>query len=372
VNSELKHNQEQLLAAKLEQDPSDWDTRQQLAHLLYDQGHYGHAAAVIWEADQIPSTDMDIAFAARILAKDQPRKAIRLLANVLQHNKGKSVQNLGMANALLHHGMVLQAARFYGAALEADSDLVNPDLEHFILWTDEEQTLWGDFKQRRPKLGELPWMARDPMEALKLTSRISFHTTPLSVPKLKAVPAEDLNNTLYQQAAEKGAKITPPPAVTIPQDRVQAKHRRYDSAMGADVDTSPSKPKASPTDVTQEVRIAQPAQQPTAAAPDPTPESQVPTLAQKPRLSPEPTPPAAILARKTPAASQPAAAQTPTKGAAIQISKPTVGPDGKIRRASILSSSDSSGSAMVRKPGFEPDVKNDTAATEAKAENEIT
>ncbi|MGA0900252.1 MAG: hypothetical protein ACO3SO_07600, partial [Luteolibacter sp.] len=249
--------------------------------------------------------------------------------------------------------------------------LVNPDLEHFILWTDEEQTLWGDFKQRRPKLGELPWMARDPMEALKLTSRISFHTTPLSVPKLKAVPAEDLNNTLYQQAAEKGAKITPPPAVTIPQDRVQAKHRRYDSAMGADVDTSPSKPKVSPTDVTQEVRIAQPAQQP-AAAPDPTPESQVPTLAQKPSLSPEPTPPAAILARKTSAASQPAAAQTPTKGAAIQISKPTVGPDGKIRRASILSSSDSSGSAMVRKPGFEHDVKNDTAATEAKAENEIT
>ncbi len=401
MSSEPNQNQELLLTAKLEQDPSDWDTRQQLAHLLYDQGQYGQAAVVIWEADQIPSTDLDIAFAARILAKDQPRKAIRLLATVLQHNKGKSVQNMGMANALLHHGMVLQAARFYGAALEADPDLVNPDLEHFILWTDEEQTLWGDFKDRRPKLGELPWMARDPMEALKLTSRVALHTTPISVPKLKPVLAENLKNSLYQQSAEKDAKITPPPAVTIPADRVQAKHRRYDSTMGAAVDTEakpkPAAPAKKPVDATQEFEIPAPAQKPGTPALDPTQEFEIPAPAQKPGVAATPPPapigktpaarpgatpppaPAGKTPAAKPAAAQPAAAQPAptvqiTKGGLKggKIAKPTVGPDGKIRRASAAPPADAVGSPLIRKAGQNPNAEVDVDAIEAKAQMEIT
>ena len=372
MSSEPNQNQELLLTAKLEQDPSDWDTRQQLAHLLYDQGQYAQAAVVIWEADQIPSTDMDIAFAARILAKDQPRKAIRLLATVLQHNQGKAVQNLGLANALLHHGMVLQAARFYGAALEADPDLVNPDLEHFILWTDEEQTLWGDFKDRRPKLGELPWMARDPMEALKLTSRVSLHTTPIAVPKLKPVLAEDLKNSLYQQEAKKGAKITPPPAVTIPADRVQEKHRRFDSTMGADVSSTPSKskPQAKADDATQEVEIPKPAQKPSGThALDPTQEFQIPSAADKPTAvnlqqpppaaaTPPPPPPAAATPpppANIPAEDKPKAAPLLRK----PIARPMVGPDGKLRRP---------GSA----PPAPAERVVDMEAIEAKAKAEIT
>lgn len=66
----------------------------------------------------------------------------------------------------------------YRAALEADPSFANPELEHFMLWTGDEETLWGDFRNRSPKLGELPWMKRDPAEAMKLTSRISHHTTP--------------------------------------------------------------------------------------------------------------------------------------------------------------------------------------------------
>lgn len=343
MSSETQQNQEQLLEAKLERDPSDWDTRQQLAHLLYDQGQYGQAAVVIWEADQIPSTDMDIAFAARILAKDQPRKAIRLLAAVLEQNKGKSVQNMGMANALLHHGMVLQAARFYGAALEADPELVNPDLEHFILWTDEEQTLWGDFKDRRPKLGELPWMARDPMEALKLTTRISLHSTPISVPKLKPVAAEDLKNRLYLQAAEKNAKITPPPAVTIPADRVQAKHRRYDSTMGADVDNTPSKPGLQSAHPDAELKIDQAAATPAAAhTPDPSRQFEVSSPAAKPESEEIPatravrsTPPPALPVAPSAAPADTATMAEAPKGAPLlkrMAARATIGPDGKLRR----------------------------------------
>jgi len=217
----------------LKNNPADWETRKQLAHFLYDQGSFLEAANVVWEADGIPSIDIELAFAARILAKASPRKAIRLLTALLEHNRGKAVQNLGLANALLHHGMVLQAARFYGAALEADPSLGNPDLEHFLLWTDDEETLWGDFKDRRPKLGDLPWMKRGPEEAMKLTSRITTHTTPISLPGLKPAAGEELRNELYQQKAELGAPLSPPPAVTIPMDRVDPKHRLFDDKLGA-------------------------------------------------------------------------------------------------------------------------------------------
>lgn len=223
------------LRDKLANDPTSWETRRLLARLLHDKDQFSEAGEVIWQAENIPSNDIDIAFAARVLAKAHPRRAIRLLTAVLELNRGKSVQNMGMANALIHHGLVLQAARFYGAALEADPSLVNPDLEHFIFWTDDEMTLWSDFKNRRPKLGELPWMARDPLEALRLTSRISLHTTPISIPKLASVPGEMIQNELYQQESAKNAKITPPPAVTIPIDRVKEKDRRFDEHYGATV-----------------------------------------------------------------------------------------------------------------------------------------
>ncbi len=128
VSAEPIPNVENFLREKLQSDPSDWQTRRRLAHVLYDKEAYDDAANLVWNAEQIPSTDVDLAFAARVLAKSQPRKAIRLLTAVLEQNRGKAAQNMGMANALLHHGMVLQAARFYGAALDADPTWANPDI----------------------------------------------------------------------------------------------------------------------------------------------------------------------------------------------------------------------------------------------------
>jgi len=247
---------EKKLRETLLENPTDWDTRKQLAHLLYDQGSFQAAADVIWEVDEIPSIDVELAFAARILAKASPRKAIRLLTALLEHNRGKAVQNLGLADALLHHGMVLQAARFYGAALEADPSLGNPELEHFILWTDDEETLWGDFKNRRPVLGELPWMKRDPQEALKLTSKVGHHTTPIQLPNLKPAAGEELKNELYQQKAEKGADPSPPPAVTIPLDRVDPKHRLFDDKLGASTAVeTPAPAEAAPKEVPKAIPV---------------------------------------------------------------------------------------------------------------------
>lgn len=245
---------EMLLKEKLKSEPTTWETRRELAQGLYDKQAYAEAAEIIWATDQIPNTDLDLAFAIRVLAKAQPRRAIRLLTAVLELNQGKSVQNMAMANALLHHGMVLQAARFYGAALEADPTLVNPDLEHFILWSDDESTMWGLFENKRTKLGELPWMVRDPKEALRLTSRVSLHTTPIYVPELPKVPGENLKHEIYQQEAKHNAKITPPPAVTIPIDRVDPKDRLYDETYGASVVASDPKPE--PNAEAEEPKVA--------------------------------------------------------------------------------------------------------------------
>lgn len=249
MNNPIQTPDEQSLREQLLVDPFDWQARRDLAHLLYDNQEFVEAAEVIWEANPIPSTDIDLAFSARVLSKAKPRWAIRLLTAVLMQNRGKAVQNLGMANALLHHGMVLQAARFYGAALESDPTLANPDLEHFVLWVDDEKTLWGDFKNRRPALGDLPWMMRDASEAKLLQAQMSGHTTPVHVPKLPAAPGEDLKHPIYQQQAAKNAKITPPPAVTIPIARVDPKYRRFDEKVGAETADHPpvEVPKDKPT-----------------------------------------------------------------------------------------------------------------------------
>lgn len=235
---------EKKLKETLNENPADWDARKRLAHLLYDQERFTDAANLVWAADEIPNIDLELAFAARVLAKAAPRKAIRLLTALLELNQGKAVQNLGLANALLHHGMVLQAARFYGAAMEADPELGNPDLEHFILWTDDEESLWGNFKNRRPRLGELPWMKRSLEESMKLTASVSRHTTPIRVASLDPAPGEELSNELYEQTAAKGAQPSPPPAVTIPMDRVAPKDRLFDPDLGAPGELEPVKKKA--------------------------------------------------------------------------------------------------------------------------------
>ncbi len=221
------------LEDKLEANPNDWEVRKELAHLLYNQGHTKEAANLVWRAPEIPSVDLEIAFAAKVLGKGKPAKAIRLLTEVQRLNQGKAVQNLGLANALLHHGMVMQAARFYGAAIELDPDLVSPDIEHFLLWIDDTEKMWGDFDEELPKLEELPWIKRSAEDAEKLKKSLDGHTTPISIPGLQRAAAEEAMHSVYVQSEQLKASVTPPPAVTIPMDRVKPEHVVIDNERGA-------------------------------------------------------------------------------------------------------------------------------------------
>ncbi|MEK7949242.1 tetratricopeptide repeat protein [Luteolibacter soli] len=288
---------EKKLKEDLKENPADWETRKRLAHLLYDQERFTDAANLVWGAEEIPNIDLELAFAARVLAKAAPRKAIRLLTALLELNQGKAVQNLGLANALLHHGMVLQAARFYGAAMEADPELGNPDLEHFILWTDDEESLWGNFKNRRPTLGELPWMKRSMEESMRLTASVSRHTTPIKVASLAPALGEDLSNELYEQTAAKSAQPSPPPAVTIPMDRVAPKDRLFDPDLGAPAAepakkraARPAAKKAATKTATKAAAVPQPDLSASTPAPDlpstPAPALRPPDFAAPPAGSP--------------------------------------------------------------------------------------
>lgn len=215
------------------QNPDDWETRKKLAQLLYNEGKTAQAAEVVWEAPEIPSIDLELGFAIKVLGKGAPSKAIRLLTGIQELNEGKAVQNLGLANALMHYGMVMQAARFYGAALAIDPSLASPDLEHFLLWVDDKEKLWGDFEKDKPNLTELPWMKRDAKEAEALQKAMRGHTTPLKIPNLMKVTAEQIIHDMYEQSSYLNAEPSPPPAVTIPIDRVDPKHVLVDPERGA-------------------------------------------------------------------------------------------------------------------------------------------
>ena len=221
------------LRTLIEKDANDWETRKKLAHLLYNESKTKEAAEVIWDTPEIPAIDLELGFAIKILGKGAPRKAIRLLTGIQELNKGKAVQNLGLANALMHYGMVMQAARFYGAALAEDENLASADLEHFLLWTDDKEKIWGNFKDNKPNLGELPWMKRDAKEAEQLKKAMKGHTTPIKIPNLDEVTAEKVVHEMYVQSSRVASDPTPPPAVTIPIDRVDPKHILVDPERGA-------------------------------------------------------------------------------------------------------------------------------------------
>ena len=131
--SEMKSAIDALLNT-LEKNPDIWSIRKEAARLLFDNSRYKEAAEIVWTAPEIPAVDLDIAFAARVVSRAQPRRAIRLLNHVQEKAVGNPAKLLAIANALMHYGMVMQAARFYGAATACDSKLVNADLEHFMLW----------------------------------------------------------------------------------------------------------------------------------------------------------------------------------------------------------------------------------------------
>ena len=200
VSEERLPFDEVYLKERLSGNPEEWETRIRLANGLYEKEAYAEAAEVIWSSKQIPSRDLDIALSIHILGKAQPRKAIRLLSAIIEYNKGNPAHNMAMANAMLHFGMVLQAIRFYGAAIQEDPTLVNPDIEFFMLWSDDKNTMRGMFEKNLGKLGQIHRKIRDPKEELNLNSRLSLYDAPIRLTDLSVAAGEEFKHEIYEQA----------------------------------------------------------------------------------------------------------------------------------------------------------------------------
>lgn len=335
------------LAAKLEANTEDWDTRKELAHLLYNLGRTKEAADLVWEAPEIPCIDMELGFAAKVLGKGRPALAIRLLDEVQRINQGKAAQSLGLANALLHHGMVMQAARFYGAAIEIDPEIVNPDMEHFLLWIDDTEKLWGDFKEELPNLEDLPWIRRDAEQAEHLKKSMKGHTTPISIPGLKRALAEEVVHGMYVQSDHPGDEVSPPPAVTIPMDRVDPEHVIINNELGAGRPMTPEEARLAegPVGASTGVGLPEVPKQALPSAPmQPPPGTNIipgaPEQAPPPPANPSAFPPAAagpspvqtVPLSHAPGASAPT--ETPAPAPTVQLQQPArtqVMADGKLR-----------------------------------------
>lgn len=308
------------------QNPDDWETRKKLAQLLYNEGKTAQAAEVVWEAPEIPSIDLELGFAIKVLGKGAPGKAIRLLTGIQELNEGKAVQNLGLANALMHYGMVMQAARFYGAALAIDPSLASPDLEHFLLWVDDKEKLWGDFEKDKPNLTELPWMKRDAKEAEALKKAMRGHTTPLKIPNLMKVTAEQVIHDMYEQAKHLHAEPSPPPAVTIPMDRVDPKHILVDPERGAGqpVTAQAAQQAAGPVGGSTGQPLP-PTPAPTTPRPLTPPVSQPKPIANPASITPPPAPAKPVAAAQPPANPiQPGSPLAPAASATPPVTPPVV------------------------------------------------
>lgn len=231
-HSEVKSATETLLNT-LEKNPEIWSIRKEAVRLLFDNGSYRKAADLIWTAPEIPAVDLDIAFAARVLSRAQPRRAIRLLQHILEKAVGNPAKLLAIANALMHYGMVMQAARFYGAATACDQELSNGDLEHFLLWLDDSHRLWGDWEKDEQQMSELPWVKRDQAKDADYEKSMKGLTTPIKVPGLEKSPAEQMDNEYYRQVPIRDAEPTAPPAVTVPLDQINPDDAIIDEHLGA-------------------------------------------------------------------------------------------------------------------------------------------
>ena len=236
--SEVKSAIDTLLNT-LKQNPDIWSIRKELARLLFDNSRYKEAADIVWSAPEIPAIDLEIAFAARVLSRAQPQRAIRLLTYVQEKAVDSPAKLLAIANALMHYGMVLQAAKFYGSATAQDSSLANGDLEHFMLWLDDSQRLWGDWEKDGQKMEQLPWVKRDQAKEGDFEKMMSGLTTPIVVPGLKESSSEHLVNEYYRQVPIRDGEITAPPAVTVPLDQLKSDDIIHDDVRGASI--TPSK-----------------------------------------------------------------------------------------------------------------------------------
>jgi len=136
-----------ILLQTLKLNPELWETRKKTAEILFDEEQYVEAADMLWSAPEIPSTDIDVAFAIKIISRARPNRAIRMIYEIVRRNNGKPAKNMAVARALNDIGMYMQAARFYGAALASDPLLFDLGFERQVLWLDDSHRLIEEWQE---------------------------------------------------------------------------------------------------------------------------------------------------------------------------------------------------------------------------------
>ncbi len=183
---------EQALLAKLEEQPDSWEIRKQAVTHLYEDKQYLKAADILWTAPEIPSTDVDIAFALQIISRAKPNRSLRLIYEVLRRNNKKPLKNIAMARALNDVGLYMEASRFYGAAVADDLELFNLTFERQMLWMDDSKRLVEE------------WMKSDPDARIPLKVKAQVMEGALIRPvdidsEIDAIPEEEENPSPVQE-----------------------------------------------------------------------------------------------------------------------------------------------------------------------------
>ncbi|MFC5049153.1 hypothetical protein ACFPK9_00775 [Rubritalea spongiae] len=125
----------------VEGDPDNWVLRKEAALKLYSEGKFTMAADMVWNTSEIPSTDMDVAFAVKMLSRAKPNRSIRLVYELLRQNSGKAEQAIAMANVFNLIGYPMLASRCYGAAVSLNAELFDIGFEGDSFWCDEQRVL---------------------------------------------------------------------------------------------------------------------------------------------------------------------------------------------------------------------------------------
>lgn len=276
------------LLAAVEADPNNWEARKSAATHLYSEEKFLEAADMVWGAPEMPSIDVDVAFAVKIVSRARPNRSIRLVYEVLRRNSGKAEQNMAMARAFSLIGLPMLASRFYGAALADGSQHFDIGFEQQSLWYDDSGILletWANTNQdvKPPFSKKIEDFVSDPICCEDLPDNFAQTSTTTSVVNVSKpaglagapVMRAATGNTGPQSVHAAIPPSTPKPAASV----APAPAKPTASQPLRPVVPSPAKPTAS-----QPLKPAVPAPaKPTASQPvKPTAALKPPTPVAKP------------------------------------------------------------------------------------------
>ncbi|MGI9241376.1 MAG: hypothetical protein ACR2RV_11285 [Verrucomicrobiales bacterium] len=179
----------QILRSTLERSPELWDSRQQLAELLWAQGDVQGTSDVLSSAPQWPSDEGSLEFAASVFAHTNPTYSRDLYTAVLERNPGNARAHAALARLYMDSDDRGNSHEHYLAANAIDPSLVEP---HVVQW------LLGDAAPAVEPAGEVEEVAAPVPEPEAYTETAAAEApeeAPMAAPDLSrfTVPAPALS-----------------------------------------------------------------------------------------------------------------------------------------------------------------------------------